>query len=716
MFSLKYLEVFIEESFLNNQTLTYSNNGFDVTPGVRVLVRVRNRLMVAFVDSIHEPYETDFKVAPIDSVLDEVPILNRELKDLAAWMSYYYMTPMIRCLQTILPNKLKPKSTAGSIKMERVVTLSSLKEWSDLTVKQQSFLEHLQKEGILSLKDARAYYTDFRKLIDKGYVLEYEREVSYKERIIHERYIQPVLTQDQIDVMKQISFGKSNTYLLHGVTGSGKTEIYLHAAAQVLAQGKQVLIMVPEISLTPQMIHRVSQRFGEDVAIYHSALNDQEKYEQYVRVQKHHVKIVVGTRSSIFMPFDDLGLIVMDEEHDSSYKQDNVPMYHTRDVALKRSHTHQCPLLLGSASPSLESYARGLRGNYQLLELRDRINHRFPDVTLVDTRTALYDQQSPYLTQDLIQAIQKRLDCGEQTMLLLNRRGYNTLLKNAVTDEVLLCKHCDVALNYHKDDQTIRCHMCGEIYRQLPLVDGKRPKIIGSGVGTQRLVEQLESIFPAARIARMDADTTSKKNAHKKILNDFIEHRSDILVGTQMIAKGLDVENVTLVGIVNADSTLAYSDFRSVELTFNMILQAAGRSGRGQYPGEVLIQTSNPDHYAIVCAVNQKYKHFFKQEMAYRKCAGYPPYNYLISLVFQDEDPVKSWQAAEDFYKLMDQQRFQILGPTELRKLHRKYRTRIILKGKDIESMINICNQTLQIYRKMNGTGVVVDVNPITLE
>ncbi|WP_267128094.1 replication restart helicase PriA [Erysipelothrix piscisicarius] len=508
----------------------------------------------------------------------------------------------------------------------------------------------------------------------------------------------------------------SHTYLLHGVTGSGKTEIYLNAAAKVLKDDKQVLIMVPEISLTPQMIERVSKRFGEDVAIYHSALNDQEKYEQYVRVQKQEVKIVVGTRSSIFMPFDHLGLIVMDEEHDSSYKQDQIPMYNTRDIAIKRSQYHQCPLVLGSASPALESYARALRGKYQLLELNDRINHMFPSVTLVDTRTALYDKQSPYLTQTLINGIHKRLSQGEQVILLLNRRGYNTLLKNANTDEVLLCEHCDVALNYHKDDQTIRCHMCGEIYHQLPLVDGRPPKIIGSGVGTQRLVEELESIFPQARIARMDADTTSKKNAHQRILNDFIDHQSDILVGTQMIAKGLDVENVTLVGIVNADATLAYADYRSVELTFNMLLQASGRSGRGQYRGEVIIQTSNPDHYAIVCAVTQKYKHFFKQEMEYRKIAGYPPYNYLISLVFLDEDPLKSWQAAEDFQKLLSDQKFQILGPTELRKLQRKYRTRMILKGKDLDSMINICNQALQLYRKINGTGVVVDVNPMTLE
>ncbi|WP_342621357.1 MULTISPECIES: replication restart helicase PriA [unclassified Erysipelothrix] len=716
MKSLKYLEVYIEESFLNNQTLTYSNNGFNVSPGVRVMVRVRNRLMVAFVHSVKEPYETSYRVAPIDSVLDDVPILSEELYDLASWMSYEYMTPMIRCLQTILPNKLKPKRSAGTIKTERILSVKSQKDWSVLTPKQRAFLKYLQEHSTLTLKDARAYYSDYRKLIDRGFVEEFEREVAYQPQFVNANYQKPILTQDQRSALQKIEFGVSHTYLLHGVTGSGKTEIYLNAAAKVLKDDKQVLIMVPEISLTPQMIERVSKRFGEDVAIYHSALNDQEKYEQYVRVQKQEVKIVVGTRSSIFMPFDHLGLIVMDEEHDSSYKQDQIPMYHTRDIAIKRSQYHQCPLVLGSASPALESYARALRGKYQLLELNDRINHMFPSVTLVDTRTALYDKQSPYLTQTLINGIHKRLSQGEQVILLLNRRGYNTLLKNANTDEVLLCEHCDVALNYHKDDQTIRCHMCGEIYHQLPLVDGRPPKIIGSGVGTQRLVEELESIFPQARIARMDADTTSKKNAHQRILNDFIDHQSDILVGTQMIAKGLDVENVTLVGIVNADATLAYADYRSVELTFNMLLQASGRSGRGQYPGEVIIQTSNPDHYAIVCAVNQKYKHFFKQEMEYRKIAGYPPYNYLISLVFLDEDPLKSWQAAEDFQKLLSDQKFQILGPTELRKLQRKYRTRMILKGKDLDSMINICNQALQLYRKINGTGVVVDVNPMTLE
>lgn len=708
-----YCDVYIEQGFLNNQTLTYSCGDFDVSFGMRVWVNVRNRKMIAFVAKVYPAQEMGFKVSSLVGVVDTSPILDAELFELASWMSYQTVSPLIRCLQTILPNKLKPKSSHGEIKMERMVKKEDLKDLK-LTKIQQAFMDSFERE--ISYSIARKRYSGVRTLIDKGVLSEYSREFVYQKQTIPVSSVDLKLTPSQQISCDAIKLDHYETYLLHGVTGSGKTEIYLQKARQVIDMGKQVLIMVPEISLTPQMINRFSSRFGSDIAIYHSALNDQEKYEQYERVRRKEVSIVVGTRSSIFMPFSDLGLIVVDEEHDLSYKQTNVPYYHARDVAMYRSKIHQCPLVLGSASPSLDTYARALRGVYTLLELDERINLMFPKVTLIDTRKALENRELSILTDTLIEGIQKRLDLNQQVVLLLNRRGYHTLLKHAGTDAILMCPNCDVALNYHKDTNMIQCHMCGYGINELPMIDGKRVQLVGSGIGTQRLSEYISKKFPNARVLRMDADTTRTKGAHERILTKFVDHEADILIGTQMIAKGLDIENVTLVGIVNADTSLAYTDYRSVETTFNLLLQASGRAGRGRHEGEVMIQTFNPDHYAINFAMHHQYKHFFKTEMNYRKIAGYPPYNYLISLVFSDEIEQRAMDASLSFDKLLIDDEFSVIGPIMLRKIKNTQRARIILKGKNLNNMLASVHKTMALYSAISRIGVVVDVNPLTLE
>ena len=543
-----------------------------------------------------------------------------------------------------------------------------------------------------------------------------EKESSYSENYIDEDYPELPLTSAQQAIKDKIKLNESLTYLLHGVTGSGKTEVYLHLAKDVLNEGKQVLFLVPEIALTPQMIKRVSQRFKEDIAIYHSGLNDQEKYEQYKRVKNKETSIVVGTRSSLFMPFDNLGLIVLDEEHDTSYKQSNTPAYHALDVAELRSKTHQCPLILGSASPRLESYARALKGVYTLLELPERINQSFPKVTIIDTKESLYQGKGSILTQELLQGIKKRLEKNEQVILLLNRRGYMTFLKDKNTDQVLMCPNCDISLNYHKHEHTLKCHQCDYTTNQIPLGEnGEFLDIVGSGVGTQRLVEGLQEHFKTARIARMDRDTTSRKNAHEKILTAFTNHDYDILVGTQMIAKGLDIENVTLVGIVNIDHTLAYEDFRSVEHTFDLILQASGRSGRGDKTGEVMIQTFNKDHYAIKTAVHHQYRRFFNQEMKYRKLAQYPPYSYLTSIVFSDKDESIALKNAKTFLNILNRDKIKVIGPSSLVRLKDLHRVRIILKTTDLKMMREEVNYAIEVYTTLNKGGMRVDINPITL-
>lgn len=711
---MRVCDVYIEESFLNNQTLTYLCQDFNVSFGTRVWLNVRGRRMMAFVKSVYDSNREsfDFKLQPILSVVDDSPIINDELYEMAKFMSYQTVTPLIRCLQTVLPNKLRPRTSASKPKTIRGIQFFADTEDS-FTKKQAQFIENFRNVDFVSLKEAREFYSGFRILINKGIFKEVEKEVHYVPTDIEKTYPKHPLTGMQQKVYESVRFDKSHTYLLHGVTGSGKTEVYLQWAEDVLQQNKSVLFLVPEISLTPQMIARVSKRFGKDVGIYHSSLNDQEKYEQYLRVKKGETHIVVGTRSAIFMPFENLGLIVMDEEHDHSYKQSNMPMYYTHDIAHLRSKYHNCPLVLGSASPRLESYARALKDVYTLLELPKRINDSFPNVQIIDTKEALYQKESSILTNDLIKAIEDRLARSEQVILVLNRRGYMTLLKDAETQEILMCPYCDVSLNYHKHDNLLKCHQCDYHTQQIPKgTDNKPLKVVGSGVGTQRLQEYLESRFPNARIGRMDRDTTTRKHAHEKILGSFRNHEYDILVGTQMIAKGLDIPNVTLVGILNIDTALGHEDFRSVEDTFNLILQASGRSGRGDKKGEVMVQTFNADHYAIQYAVHNQYKAFFNQEMQYRKMAQYPPYSYLISVVFSDEKENIAYKKSQAFLNHFKQDQVKILGPSFILRLRGYYRVRIILKGKNLEDMLR---QVHSAYDNIDKGGIRIDVNPMTL-
>lgn len=708
------INVYLEDAFLYNETLTYATDAV-VEVGMRVKVPLRNRSVIAFVADVDVAADGDFQVQAVQEVLDTRPILNRELWDLAFWMAHQTVSPIIRCFQTILPNTLKPSSTAQKARQVRFLQRTE-KPFIRLSAKQQEFADAFAHLETIPYQEARRMYSGIRKLIDEGYYEEIWQEKRYQEQAIELKDSDKALTPDQQDIYDRIAADEHQVYLLHGVTGSGKTEIYLQLARHVIAEGKQVLILVPEISLTPQMIERVTSRFGDTVALYHSGLGNQEKYEQYLRVKEGGAAIVVGTRSAVFMPFQKLGLIVCDEEHDPSYKQTTTPFYHGRDVAIHRGKVHGCPVILGSASPSLESYARALRGVYTLLELSARINRSFPAVHVVDTRQAMYQRESGYLTQELLDKIQYRLNIREQIILLLNRRGYMPLLKDSKTQEVMMCPHCDVALAYHRSENRVVCHQCGYMSQQLIDLQGNRVKLVGSGVGTERLVEMVQKHFPEARISRMDADTTRNKDSHQNILQGFIDHEADILIGTQMIAKGLDIENVTLVGIINADASLAYTDYRSVEQTFAMLLQASGRSGRGGRQGDVLIQTFNPEHYAVQFAIKQQYKHFFQEEMKYRKMAQYPPYQYLLAIIVSDEQEEKALEKALYFLQLYEQSGIEVIGPSKLRKLSKRYRVRMIFKSKDLDLMLERAHAAVSMYYRTQKGGIVVDVNPLTLE
>ncbi len=724
---MKLVQVWIEYRTLSlDRPFTYASTLDGIMRGVRVEINFNGRPIVGFVDSYEETDETldsaserlGYRLGVIERVIDIEPLIEDELYELSEWMAYECAASRISCFQTMLPAKLKPKNSGHRIKMEKWVQLSE-KVQEKFSPKQKVAYEALQ-DGPMSLK---SFTTSFGSaaltLIKNGIVMKYEVEVSAKPQEKIEVVKNHQLTKIQSKAKESIEQCQQTAVLLHGVTGSGKTEVYLQMAQEVVKHGKQVLILVPEISLTPQMVKRVQSRFGSQVAIYHSGLNNQEKYEQFKRAKAHEVDIVVGTRSAVFMPFKDLGLIIFDEEHDSSYKQDRVPTYHCRDISIWRANYHGCKVILGSATPCLDSYARALKGVYGLVSMSERINECMPDVQIVDVKNEVRNKGSYILSTSLLQKMQVRLDRQEQIVLLLNRRGYSPSIRCKACNEAMMCPHCEVQLSFHRSDNTLKCHRCD--YQQptiqaCPHCGNRTFNFVG--IGTQRLEEEVQKAFPHARIARMDADTTARKNAHQKIFELVEKHEVDILLGTQIIAKGMDYPNVTLVGVVNADAGLNRPDFYAVENTFQLIVQAAGRSGRGEKAGEVVIQTFDPNHYAIVLGARMDFMNFFKKEMSLRHLTMTPPYNYLISILmsFKDEERTK-----DEAYQICDilkaKEAFKVLGPSQLYRVQDLYRFRIVIKGKDKKEMLEAIHEILAYVKSLKMRSEFrVDTNPMMLE
>ena len=721
---MKLAHVFIEHSTMHlDRTFSYGCDGFTVCRGMRVVVPFGAKEIVGFVErveeiSAQEAAAYDFEIKRIIRVLDEEPLLNEELFELANMMAKRYIVPRITCFQCILPAKLKPRSTAKCRKLETWVRYE--KDIASLTKKQQVVLEAMKEaKEMLRTTYYQMYKSVGKKLISLGCVTVFEREA--RAVLGCEEPSGPVfdLNAQQQHAVDAVLHHSAMVTLLHGVTGSGKTEVFLHLAKAMRERDKQVLILVPEISLTPQMIARVKQRFGAQVAIYHSALNEQEKYEQYQLVKKHQVDIVVGTRSAVFMPFDHLGLIVMDEEHDTSYKQDRGVRYHCRDIALQRAKIHQAKLVLASATPSLESYARAHKGMYRLVERPKRMNEQFPQVKLVEMREAVKKKESYLMSNALLDAIYTRLQRKEQVILLLNRRGYTPILRCMECGYVQMCPNCETAMSYHKEEGVLKCHICDSVMpvpTHCPSCHSAAWRYMG--MGTQKLEEFIQIKFPQAKIIRMDADTTHKKHAHENYLRDFGKHKADILLGTQMIAKGLDFENVTLVGILNGDALLNRSDYRSAELCYDLLEQACGRSGRGEKQGEVIIQAYDTKHYAIQCAAHHDYKTFFKNEMNYRHLAGYPPYTYLTSLTFSHKQEELAYQGAQLAFSLLKaKSEVRVLGPTALHKLRGECRIRILLKGKQEELLTVYAKDVYEqhLYKKQKAR-LDIDLSPLYLD
>lgn len=525
---------------------------------------------------------------------------------------------------------------------------------------------------------------------------------------------------------------EAHTFLLHGVTGSGKTEVYLQAIEETLRKGREAIYLVPEISLTPQTVQRVRARFGDEVAILHSSLSAGERFDQWWRIKRGEVKVVVGARSALFAPVPDLGLIIMDEEHEYTYKQEETPRYHARTVAKELARLTGSPLILGSATPSLESYWEAESGEITRLVLSKRIMDRpLPEIRLVDLRAEFKARRFTVLSPPLRAAIEETLSRGEQVILLLNRRGYATFINCRECGQVLKCPSCDVTLTYHQRPNVLRCHYCG--YKEKPpdtCPHCRSHYIRYFGKGTQRLEEELQSLFPLARMVRMDLDTTGRKGSHERIYRQLVEGEVDILIGTQMVAKGLDLPGVTLVGVVAADSALGLPDFRSAERTYQILTQAAGRAGRGEKPGLVYIQTFNPGHYSISAVVNQNEAEFYRKELMYRQAGDFPPFTNLIRLVFSGPEKEAVIRAAAEVTAEIKkafatvetstgEEGEKVIGPTPaaIERVQNRYRWQTLIKTQDISNFYGLLPETVSAVRrqKYNNVRIIIDENPFSM-
>ncbi|HHP1289335.1 TPA: primosomal protein N' [Staphylococcus argenteus] len=565
-------------------------------------------------------------------------------------------------------------------------------------------------------------------LVKKGYVEKYDAIVErdpFKDRVFEQESKRQLTTDQQrayAAINEKIINQEQATFLLHGVTGSGKTEVYLQTIEDVLNQGKQAMMLVPEIALTPQMVLRFKRRFGDDVAVLHSGLSNGERYDEWQKIRDGRAQVSVGARSSVFAPFKNLGLIIIDEEHESTYKQEDYPRYHAREIAQWRSEYHHCPVILGSATPCLESYARAEKGVYQLLSLPNRVNQQaLPDIDIVDMRTELSEGNRSMFSKDLREAIQLRLDRQEQVVLFLNRRGYASFMLCRDCGYVPQCPNCDISLTYHKTTDLLKCHYCG--YQETPpnqCPNCESEHIRQVGTGTQKVEELLQQEFEGARIIRMDVDTTSKKGAHEKLLTEFEKGNGDILLGTQMIAKGLDYPNITLVGVLNADTMLNLPDFRASERTYQLLTQVAGRAGRHEKAGQVIIQTYNPKHYSILDVQKNDYLTFYRQEMEYRKLGKYPPYYYLINFTISHKEMKKVMEASQHVHKILLQhltEKALVLGPSPaaLARINNEFRFQILVKFKSEPGLLQAIQFLDDYYHEKfikEKLALKIDINP----
>ena len=746
-----------------------------IQPGVRVLVPFGPRTIMGFVISLKEQTELQ-NLRPIKELIDVVPVLNDELRELGMSLSEETGSTMIQCFEAMIPNAMRAKykkkllclsdtlspNLASLFQNSRVIDYEQIP--ANLLKEVKQAIEHKQVELIYEVKDQlgkkmikyialvdpkldlssfnraakqkqvleyliaqpnpvlksqlmdelQVTHAIMKTLVDKSVIKEIEVE-AYRDPyadVVHQQSKALKLNQEQQVAVTTVAHAceenAHDIFLLHGITGSGKTEVYLQMIENVLVKGQQAIMLVPEIALTPQIAGRFKSRFQNKVAVLHSALSMGEKYDEWRKILKQEVQIVVGARSAIFAPFKDIGIIIIDEEHEATYKQEEAPRYHAIEVAKQRAITHRCPVVLGSATPSLESFARAQKGVYRLLTLSKRAvsTAKLPTVKLIDMRQHSTVSDQMILSDVLQEAIAKRLERQEQVVLLLNRRGYSNFMQCRECGEVVNCPNCDVSLTYHKPNQKLKCHYCGFesfILRRCPSCQSEELRFFG--LGTQKVEEYLQDQFRGARIMRMDVDTTSKKGSHQELIAAFERKEADILIGTQMVGKGLDFPDVTLVGVLAADLMLHLSDFKAAERTFQLLTQVAGRAGRHELEGEVLIQTYSPEHYVMKCVVEQNYHAFYVEEMKMRRRFGYPPYYYLASVMMSSEDYNDLIMACDKVNQYLRNQLGHsciIVGPTMpyVGRINQRFRMYFMIKYKQEPRLRAILSQLLMYFQE----------------
>lgn len=697
--------------------LVPSNLEKSIKVGIRVLVPFGRQTLEGFVLEIKDNSDRDLK--EIYSILDQDIVLNDELLLLGSEIQKSTLSTLISAYQVMLPKALKAKAGVQISKKFQTFYQLRDKNYKASSAAQKKILElFFDREIILRKELLDISSSALSTLVEKGVLLPIQRE-DYRMKYEFGKDLKKVLTSSQQLVVDSVLNDQRHVpFLLFGVTGSGKTEVYMQIIEGVLKEGKTAIILVPEISLTPQMVEQFSNRFGNQIAALHSALSEGEKYDEWRRIARGEANIVIGARSAIFAPLKNIGVIIMDEEHSDSYKQgDKNPKYHARDIAIWRGKYHSCPVLLGSATPSLESMARAEKGVYELLVLKERVNGKsLPSVDIIDMNREAKNSSS-HITNRLLTELSFCIDRGEQAILFLNRRGFSTFVTCKNCSETIKCPNCDITLTYHKSNRMLRCHYCGYA-TPLPKVcpHCKEEALSDLGVGTEKIEEELHHLLPNARVLRMDVDTTSRKGAHKKMIDAFRKHEYDILLGTQIVAKGLDFSDVTLVGVINADTGLNIPDFRSSENTYSLLSQVAGRSGRSEKTGKVYIQTFNPDHYAISFVKEHDYLGFYKEEMKIRKRLGYPPFYFLCYLKVSGKEADYLFQEALKIKRSLERNlhHITILGPTTLAvfKVNNIYRYGIILKYKREETLYDILIKIQNHYKSNHKLKVDIDFNP----
>lgn len=755
---------------------------------MRVLVPFgkSNKSVLAFVYEITEEIEADYKIKEIIDLVDDRKLISNELIDLAFFMSKRYLSPIQASLRQVLPptsikdihvfyknisnlsnefldflnekreiKEIKERFPDYKEKLDKYLADNIVRQSFDVkrtqkiqyieyarlnkdckfilnanAVKQKKIIDYLSKKGLTDVKSllakSAASRSSLNSLVNKNIILIEKKEADKEIKSSFDQYKKFDLNEEQERAFNTIKSKKNGHFLLYGVTGSGKTEIFLQMVEEVIKDGKEAIILVPEISLTPQTIERFKGRFKEKIAIMHSRLTPREKFNQWRMINNGEVKIVIGARSAIFAPFKKLGIIIIDEEHDGSYISSNDPKYHTDEIAIRRANYHSCNLILASATPSIITMDRVKRGAFDLIRLENRINNNMPIIEVVDMREELKKSNYSMISEMLRDEIIKNLENKQQSILFLNKVGHDSFTFCRACGNVIKCEACDVAMTYHKNVDRLVCHYCGRTKKQptiCPVCHSKKIKEFGAG--TEKLEEEVKLLFPEANIMRMDSMTATNKEMYEKMYKGMKENKIDILLGTQMIAKGLDFKNVSLVGIISADLSLNVGDFKANETTFQLLTQVSGRAGRDKLAGRVVIQSYRPDNFVIQAAKNNDYESFCDYELNLRKAFNYPPYKNLLTIRIVNESRIKTIDISKMFYKSLcritrKDSSIEIIGPNpcKIARINNKFRYNILIKvnDNDLNYLINCVSKVRKDFiNKYKDTSFIPALNPTNI-